>query len=122
MANLIDRMRQQDAIYWSPLGNDGFGNKTYNAPVQLRVRWEKKREMVRDKNGQEVISQAIVYPPTELDLDGFLFEGLLIDFDSTVDTADPLSIKGAFEIIQIATTPKLHRNKKQNRRLEHAWL
>lgn len=56
----------QAATYWPPGGNDGFGGTGYGSPEALQVRWQETSQLFRDAQGNEVTSEAVVYPPKPL--------------------------------------------------------
>lgn len=41
--------------------HDGYNEAIYAEAVEIKVRWEGKQTVVRNKKGEEVISQATVY-------------------------------------------------------------
>ncbi|MCW5678453.1 MAG: hypothetical protein KIT65_10965 [Xanthobacteraceae bacterium] len=51
----------QAATYWPPSANDGFGGVSYGAATQILCRWQNAQKLFRDAQGQEVMSEAIVY-------------------------------------------------------------
>ena len=105
-------LRKQTATYWAPImPNTGFGNVSFAAPVQIACRWQDRRELFRDSQGQEVISSAVVYPATPLENKGFLVLGLSGD-------ADPRTVEGAYEIRAIGFSPSL----KGTVQLDKVWL
>lgn len=101
----------QDATYWSPGINDGFGLISYGAPSLIKCRWQNQNTLFRDAHGREVTSEAVVYVASEVLLRGKIALG---DFtrDSgaekgTSSPVDPSSIAGAREIRGIARSPSL---------------
>lgn len=56
---MIRRFLNQSTIWRRVVGNDGYQD-AYAAPVAINVRWEAKRRLVRNKQGQEVVSEAEV--------------------------------------------------------------
>ncbi len=75
----------QPAIYWGNPQPDGFGKYEFDAPVQIYVRWDDKNQVVTDKNGKEVLSNAEIMVTQDLDELGMLLLGELGDLDSTAD-------------------------------------
>lgn len=91
------QMLKQDAVYWANPTDDGYGGKTFDSPVELKVRWETKQQLFVDAQGQERRSTAVVFSSAELDLDGYLFLGTLDDL-SSAEEDDPTQVDGAFLI------------------------
>jgi len=94
------------ATYWSPGLNDGFGNLDFSGvvPVLINCRWQDKQELFRDANGQEQISQAVVYPDRELAVRGYLALG---DKTEMGMAGDPRTIPTAREVRHVGASPSL---------------
>jgi hypothetical protein len=58
---IYTRNMTQQATYYPPAGQNGFGDVSYGAGVPLAVRWQDKADLFRDAQGREVVSSAIVY-------------------------------------------------------------
>lgn len=59
---MIGRYMNQAATWKRKTGNSGYGGDAIFAdPVEIKVRWEGRRRLVRDKQGQEVVSEALVF-------------------------------------------------------------
>lgn len=101
----------QDATYWPPGQNDGFGGVSYGAPVEIKCRWQDKAELFRDNEGQELTSSAVVYVDRELEAKGYLFEGITAE-------ANPITVEGAREVRQLGASPAL----KGGKVLHKVWL
>ena len=100
----------QMAVYWGNPQNDGYGGKTFDTPVELRVRWEDKQELFTDAEGREVRSVAVVYSGVDFDLGGFLYLGELDD--SGLDSNPvPSEVPSAKEIKQFSKVPNLRGTK-----------
>jgi hypothetical protein len=85
----------QTATYWGWSGGDGYGSRTFLAPVQIDCHWEDAQELFIDKDGRQVVSRAKVFVDRDLDMGGYLLLGASSE-------ADPRSVSGAFEIRQLA--------------------
>ncbi len=95
------RNLRQTATYWAPTNmRDAYGKITYAAPVQLRVRWEDRVELFRDKHGNDTHCKSKVYLSEKLHIDGYLLLG-------TSTAADPQTEALAFEIQMLSVTPDL---------------
>lgn len=107
----------QVAVYWGNPQNDGYGGRTFDTAVEVRVRWEDKQEIYQDPEGRELRSVAVVYPQIDLDLGGFLYLGTLdeswLDSDPT-----PKEVPAAKEIKQWGKVPNLRGTKF----VRKAWL
>lgn len=100
----------QQATYWAPGEQSGFGGYTYGSPSLILVRWEERTDKFLNSVGEEKIAKAIIYSPDECLVGGYLAKG-----DQTA-TSDPTAITSAFEIQRADTIPDLrglnqeHRN------------
>lgn len=103
---IYTRHMNQVATYWTPGSNDGFGGVVLGPPVVIKCRWQNKRDLVRNAQGQEVVSSTIVYPDRALQHKGYLALG---DFTDQVDSdglLDPKEVGGS-QIIQVGDSPSL---------------
>jgi hypothetical protein len=89
---------EQEATYWAPAGHDGFGGRTFSAPVVIRCRWQDTNVLFLDAQRREVVSEAVVYPDRKLDLGGKLALGEFID---------PEPVDEAKEVRQRQSSPDL---------------
>lgn len=98
----LARYLKQDATYWGPASTDPFGKTTFNAPIPLKVRWERKNEQGINAKGREITSQAVVFVDDSVDVefDGFLYEGV-----SSV--SDPSDLDGAYQIQNVERIPSI---------------
>lgn len=104
------RMMRQDATYWAPPSRDGLGNKTFPAPVPLKVRWQQKRELITDGQGRQQVARAVVYVSQPVEVEGYLYLG-------ESEASDPRE-QGAWEIRQTGASPNLRATEVLNK----AWL
>lgn len=106
--NFIGIRCTQTAVYWGNPTEDGRGGRTFDSPVELSVRWEKLIQKVNTNDPvEEIISDAQVTVLQDVDERGYLYLGELTDFDSTVDTSDPVTIEGAYEIKKFEKLPSI---------------
>ena len=107
----LTRNLRQAVTYWAYSGIDGWGAVTYAAPVAITGRWEDKQVLFRDAEGQEVLSNAIVYVSQAVIIKGYLYLGTSV-------AVNPLDVSGAKEIRNYDITPNL----KATAYLRKAWL
>ncbi|MCP4566479.1 MAG: hypothetical protein GY841_02730 [FCB group bacterium] len=99
---LITSMRTQTAVYYAPNGYDSLGEQSFAAGVGIPCRWETDAVRFIDGQGENQVSQAIVYVDRDLEIGGLLWEGELADAPSF-----PIDDKDAYPIRQFQTLPKL---------------
>ena len=58
---MIEGTLNQTATWKRKTGNDGYGQPVFALPTTIKVRWEGKRRLVRDAQGNQVVSEARVY-------------------------------------------------------------
>lgn len=107
MINYSRNMRQ-DLTYWAPLGKNEYNQTTFAAPVTVKCRWEDRAVLFRNSEGQEVISSAVIYPISPLELKGYVKKGIHADLN-------PIGLAGAFEIRQSGDSPNLTQTIKLNK-------
>lgn len=94
----------QSAIYWAPIGYDGYGSATYADPVEIKCRWDNV-ETVKDNTKMvqnEWIAEILITAPVEVE--GYLMLGELPDYPDIM-SANPLEYQKAYPIMSMSTTP-----------------
>lgn len=86
----------QDAVYWGNPVQDGFGNKTYDDPEEIKVRWDEKPQLIAGKDGREITTDVEILTPEDLDVGGMLYLGNLDDIGSD---DNPHTIENTYEIM-----------------------
>lgn len=102
---IYTRNMTQDATYYPPAGQNGFGDLSYGAGVAIKCRWQDKADMFRDTEGREVISSAVVYPAYDCAVGGKIGLGAA-------------TVAEATEIRQRGSSPSL----KADQELIKLWL
>lgn len=77
---------RQDVTHWPISGSDGYGGFTFGTPELLSGRWEDKGELFINLDNEEVLSNAIIYLDTDVNVGDYFALG-----DYTV-TADPTTL------------------------------
>lgn len=113
IADFIARKCIETAVYWGNPVDDGYGNKTFDAPVELAfpgngVRWEEKAQVLKDWEGRAEVFECVgfVYVLQRLDKDGCLFLGTLADLNPE-DFTNPLGNINVHRIRQFERVPAL---------------
>ncbi len=119
----VKRFCVQTAVYWGNPVSNKKGGYTFDTPVELAppngVRWEDRSEIKRMPNGTIELSRASVLLLQDVDKFGYLYLGELSDFDSSVDTDDPINIEGAYLIIERDKIPMV---RKTDEFVRTVWL
>ena len=97
--------------YYPPAGNDGFGGLNYGDPEERMCRWQDQIKLVRDAQGREVTSAAVVYVNSPVQAEGLLVRNL-------GDYPEPTPPETARRIIITGESPSLD----QTRALHKAWM
>jgi len=105
--SLITRMRKQDAVYWPKTDPDKFGKPGVGVAVAVKVRWEDKHEKFMNAEGDEQISNSVVYVPevsagVEMEQGDYLWLGVIGSAP-----ADPVADNAAHEIQKFEKLPDL---------------
>ena len=93
----------QTFVYWGTPARSGTGDFTFSAPVEIKGRKEDVVEIIRQKDGSEVVSTAVVFVDRKLALNGYLVEGDL----NTYAAVNPQDIDGAYQIMAMGSSPNL---------------
>src|SRR5687768_6462363 len=95
MSKIGRRIAKQDCVYWAPKGVDDFGNTQYEAPVDMKCRWEDVNELFTDNAGAERMSRSKVYTTEDVVADGAMCLGTL---DEMEQINRPFDNEGTYEI------------------------
>lgn len=108
---IITTMRRQRAAYWAPLVNpagvdqyDAYGARRYEAPVEIRCRWENTKMEALSATDEKKQVNATVYVDRDVKVGGFLRLGTL---DSVEFADDPRENDEVYEIRDFVKTPNL---------------
>lgn len=93
----------QQATYWGAPVLDGYGSRSFAAPVLIKCRWEDRTGLTIYKNGEEINSRAVVYTDRDVALGGYLALG---DY-ATTPTADPQTIASAYLVQDFKAIPSV---------------
>jgi len=109
MSELFDRQKEkwldnQQLTYWSPGAPNYSGAIVFGTPVLVQCRWNDKAELIKDNEGKELVSKAVIHPATALLREGYVALG-----DHTA-TADPktLNTSVVYEILVIGDQDGIH--------------
>jgi len=72
------RHLKQTATLWSAGATDVYGNPTFSAPVAVPCRWEDKQTKALDFQGNEIISNSIVYVDRDYAMGDYLLLGVSV--------------------------------------------
>jgi len=97
-----------DVTYWGSPVVDGWGVRTFVAPVVLKCRWEQHAEQFLDFTGTLSVSNAVVFVPVAVDLGGYLYLGISA-------ASDPTTLHDAYPIRQLHEIPDLRKMFKERR-------
>jgi len=113
IADFISGLCKQTAVYWGSPQDDGYGTFTYADPVEIKCRWEEKREVISmigdDRKSREIVSKAQVWVLQDVDEEGYLYLGTLDSTDAltSAEEENPADIDGAYKIQLLEKTPEL---------------
>ena len=96
----------QTAIYWQPIGADGYGGFTFTPPVEIKVRWEDSTKVITTPMGTEYVCRAEVIVNQDVDEEGYLYLGVLTDL-TDAQKANPQLVDGAHKIIRFDKVPMI---------------
>jgi len=109
ITSFIKKVCVQTAVYWGNPVEDGYGVKTYDAPREIKCRWTEKNRIIYNTLGNEEVSKADVLVVEDLDIDGYIYLGFLMDLEDPNNnyavSSNPMTISGAHKIIAIDREP-----------------
>jgi len=87
MPSLESRDRKQTALWWYKTGVDNYGQPIIEDPVEIKVRWENKRDESLNKQGEPVAIDATVQLGQRVYPGDLMWLGTLDDWNNGGSTA-----------------------------------
>jgi len=118
IADFVNRLCKQTAVYWGSPQDDGRGTFTYADPIEIQCRWEEKREVISmqgdDRKSREIVSKAQVWILQDVDEEGYLYLGTLDSSGAltSVEEENPEDVDGTYKILMFEKTPELRGSNK----------
>ncbi len=103
----VERFCVQTAIFWRNIGSNGMGGFTFEAPVDIKCRWDGKSEIRMGGTGQQYASSTSVLTNHEITEGDYLCLGSLSTF--IVVPVNPLEVQGAYPIRQVDKIPMVRK-------------
>ena len=103
LQKLSEKFAVQTAVYWGPPEENGYGDKTFPEPREIKVRWDGEEMIVTDKYGNQFQQKAKVLVTEDLSFDGYLWLGSLLEMESGITS--PLEVENAYPIRKITKVP-----------------
>ena len=107
LQKIAEKFAVQTAVYWGTPQPDGYGGLSFAEPEEIAVRWDGEEQLTRDQYGNEFYQKAKVIVTKDLDFEGFLYLGLLIDLPSGITS--PMEVPEAYQIRRKTTTPMVRK-------------
>jgi len=104
ITSFIKKVCVQTAVYWGSPVPDGYGGYTFATAKEIMVRWDDKSELIKNRLGNEIMSNAELLVQEDLDEEGYLYLGTLALL-STAEKANPLLVPKAYQIQRIEKSP-----------------
>lgn len=107
ITSFIKKVCVQTAIYWGNPQPDGYGGYIYDAPVEIKCRWEDSSDVINTHfEGLESNNKSEIMLTQNVDVEGYLYLGSLTDtFDTGTDLTKPSTVKGAHLIYSVSRVP-----------------
>lgn len=88
-----------NVTYWAATP-DGYGGFSFASPLTIKGRWQDTVMDTINNQGEAIVSRAIVYVNTDVEVNGYLAQGDLDDIDPTL-------IDGAHRIARFDKSPNI---------------
>jgi hypothetical protein len=85
----IRRSCKQAAVYWANPTDDGYGGRTFDAPVEIKCRWDDREQLLSTDEGEKIISRAVVWLSADCNVNGVMWKGTLAQL-TTAQKASPV--------------------------------
>lgn len=102
----IEKIAVQTAVYWGNPTDDGYGGKTYDAPVEISVRWENTNELITTADGEQYTCIAKIFVTQDVKVNAYIYLGNLDDLTIS-EQSDPKSVNDAYRIKRFDKIPMI---------------
>lgn len=99
---------RHSVTYWAPNPLDGFGNRSFAAPVLLKARWQDRTDLNVGNTQEFKPSKAQVHLQQAVELGGYLAKGDYAEID--VPITDPTTLTNAHMILRYDEIPSVQGN------------
>lgn len=93
-------MLKQKCVYWHPAGKNEYSDLVWDAPIELKCRWEEGADEVLTIEGREINPDHLVYVESDVVVGGLLLFGSLSDL---VGNTPPESAKRIVKFTKLPT-------------------
>ena len=101
----VAKFTVQTAVYWGAPIPDGFGQKTFTNPVEISCRWDDITELIMNRHGVEIASQAQLIVTTDINVEGYLYLGTLASLEDA-EQLDPKLVATAYPVQKFEKSPE----------------
>jgi len=102
----VNRLLSQTLVYWANPVKNGYGDYTFDDPVEISGRCEIVSELIINDAGVEVMAKALVYLDQVVQEGEYMYLGTLAD--SVMDSAPiPQTTDGSMRVQAFYKTPAL---------------
>lgn len=98
----IETVCVQDAVYWEYTGTDEYGGPEFDAPIEVKVRWDEETRIITNQYGKTLSVKATVLTPRDFEEQSFLHLGTL---DNLPPSPEPQDLENAYEIKSMERHP-----------------
>jgi len=102
-AGIVGKVLVDDAIYWAPDSVNQFGEKTFSAPIGLKVRWEDSATQIVTPEGEEIVSRSLIMIDRDIEYGGYLKHGIITGGVN----ANPMQENDAYPVLLKKDTPNI---------------
>lgn len=96
--------RRDKVLYWEKATPDRYGQSKVLAPVEVKVRWDDKRTLARDAQGNTITLDAMIVAAREFKPGSIVLHETLSYYVGTGSDATPLDL---YEVITYDKTPDI---------------
>lgn len=105
LQEFISSVCVQTAVYWAPGTRDGFGQPTWSIGTDISCRWDDTTELIINKYGKEIASQARLLVTQDINPEGYLYLGNLAGL-SSAQKSNPKLVPTAYPVQRIEKNPE----------------
>lgn len=83
---ILDGVLPDLVTYWTRTSLNDYGMPGYSSPVTISGRWNNTQTLLRDANGEEIVSNVVIYCSVNINIGDWIYLGTSVD-DNPPDSA-----------------------------------
>ena len=110
MRGVLKSLMTDIIVLWKNPVNDGFGDTVFDPPIEIKGRWQWRRDYLVDNNIDQQSSRATIYTMDDVEKENWVYLGKISDL-TPEQRVNPKLIGEAYVVMQINAYKRLREQK-----------